>query len=141
MATASPLIGKKIVVQEPNCITAILLDRAITKAGCMLLYVSKDSLETAEIVRHVRPDLVLVDLDQSEAEGNCSSALPAAESPACLVVITAEPGDCAQERARSLGASGYLCKPFSVESVVPTLERAMLVCRNSALRGHRRYNA
>jgi AmiR/NasT family two-component response regulator len=124
MLTAPALIGKKVVLHEASKFTAMQLYRAAIAAGCVVVGTAYRGPVTAETVRRVKPDFVLVDIEPAAMDGLDAIAEAAADSGACLVVVSAEFLH-NQELARSLGASGYLCKPFTSDMLAPALELAM----------------
>lgn len=124
MYDSPALKGIKVVFQVTNSITAMMLHRALTQASCRFVLPSRNGCETAEILRHTRVDLILLEVEAYEA-GMRTIAQMAKDANACLVIISGDSRNIAEEQARSLGADGFLCKPVTLDCLVPALERAL----------------
>ena len=70
-----------------------------------------DGLAAAELTRALRPDVVTIDLDMSEADGCASVTRIMAETPTPILVLTAYREEAAGFRALALGALDILEKP------------------------------
>lgn len=76
-----------------------------------------------ELVRHVAPDLILLDLSMPIMDGWSFVAQyrRIANEGARVVLLTANVQ--AQEIARTLGADGYITKPFDVDELIAIVGR------------------
>ncbi len=74
-----------------------------------------------ELVRHIAPDLILLDLTMPIMDGwsFVGQYRRTARPGARIVLLTANPH--AAEIARSLGADGYIAKPFGVDDLLDKL--------------------
>ena len=127
----------RVLVVEDDPSARLLLATALSaQPGLELCGMAADGLEGLELVERLRPDAVLLDLIMPGMDGLAFlRALDRRRRPA--VVVTSQAGS--QEVVRhalSLGASYYLVKPLSVQSL-PALLRGLclqpLVRRAEAL--------
>ncbi|HEY6957799.1 MAG TPA: response regulator [Candidatus Limnocylindria bacterium] len=78
-----------------------------------------------ELVRHIAPDLILLDLTMPIMDGwsFVSQYRRTAKESARIVLLTANAH--AAEIARTLGADGYITKPFDVDDLVTIVGREL----------------
>jgi CheY-like chemotaxis protein len=89
---------------------------------------AEDGRAGLEVVAASRPDLILCDVMMPNLDGYGTLAAlrrdPAtARMP--FVFLTAKASDEDVQRARTLGADGYVTKPFRVEDLVTALQAAL----------------
>jgi DNA-binding response OmpR family regulator len=90
--------------------------------------VASDGREALSAIEHSTPDLVLLDITLPEMSGwDLLSRLRAEERFASLpvIVLSALPPEKVSLRARELGATGYLIKPFDVALLAETVRGAL----------------
>ncbi|GMU80029.1 MAG: transcriptional regulator [Acidimicrobiia bacterium] len=78
-----------------------------------------------ELVRELRPDLVILDVKMPGLDGLSAARLVAAERLAAILVLTAFSQRDLVEEARDAGALAYLVKPFQEKDLVPAIEVAL----------------
>jgi DNA-binding response OmpR family regulator len=72
------------------------------------------------------PDVVLLDIMMPGMDGwQVLQALAMHPDPPAVVVVSAKTADADRTRAFELGATGYLCKPFSPEDLVQSIDDAL----------------
>jgi DNA-binding response OmpR family regulator len=72
------------------------------------------------------PDVVLLDIMMPGMDGwQVLRALASHPNPPAVVVVSAKTADADRTRAFELGATGYLCKPFSPEDLVQSIDDAL----------------
>lgn len=77
-------------------------------------------------ISNQQPDLILLDLNVTDASGFDGLTKLKTESPDCPVyIVTATEGSDAINKARTLGASGYLPKSLSLEDLSAALATAL----------------
>ena len=115
----------RILVIDDKPEVRLFLDRALTKAGHEVA--AADSAKTAaEMIVKERYDLVIIDKllpDRSGLDVLRMARMAAPKMPA--LVITGNPTAESRALAKSLGAKGYLVKPFDVSDLVSEVERAL----------------
>ena len=74
------------------------------------------------------PDLILLDLGLPDSDGPTLSVWLRSE-PALekipIIVLTAWPEEVAKHTVEAYGLDGYLCKPFSLPSLVQIIDAAL----------------
>jgi two-component system response regulator MtrA len=80
-----------------------------------------------ELVKHVSPDLILLDLSMPIMDGwsFVTQYRRIAKEGARIVLFTANPD--AHDIARSLECEGYITKPFAIDSLVGIIARELPV--------------
>jgi DNA-binding NtrC family response regulator len=99
----------------------------------------QDPLRFPEMLREVKPDLLLLDMCMPEADGmTVLTAAMASEPTLPVIVITAFASIGSAVRAMREGAFDYLPKPFNADQLLLAVERALryrgLALENAALR-------
>ena len=100
---------------------ALVDDQALFRAGIRMLVGSQPDLEVVaeasdgrealDVVRSIRPDVVLMDIRMPDMDGITALQKIRAEFPeARVIVLTTYPGDVQALRAIKAGAMGYLLK-------------------------------
>jgi sigma-B regulation protein RsbU (phosphoserine phosphatase) len=76
--------------------------------------------EALRRTREMRPALVLLDINMSEADGVefCKQLHSRAETEAVPVIVIAEETDGQQERVLDIGADGVICRPFQAAELL-----------------------
>lgn len=119
------LAGKRIVICEDEGLTVMQLERALTRAGLVVVGKSGNGNECVEIVLRERPDIVLMDIVMPGQNGLESTRQIMAEFHTCIVMLTANSDDEHMQEARDLGAAGYISKPITAEHLLPALREAL----------------
>ena len=84
---------------------------------------ARNGLEAIKLAKVYQPDIVTMDLTMPGMGGlECIKALIAAHPEILILVISALSDKVTGIRALSLGASGFLCKPFTEEELLEALE-------------------
>ena len=119
-----PLIGKRIVIVEDEGVTQMQLRRALTKAGLQVVGAANNGKSAVEVVLRERPDVVLMDVQMPVMDGLEAAQLILAEYRVCVVMLSAFATEEHQDKAKELGACGYLHKPVITETLFSQLEQA-----------------
>ena len=125
MTQYDDLAGKRIVICEDEGLTVMQLDRALTRAGLLVVGRCGDGQEAVEVVLRERPDIVLMDIAMPVQTGLEALRQIMAEFTTCVVMLTANADAEYVEKARALGAAGYVSKPILSESILPALQQAL----------------
>jgi two-component system NarL family response regulator len=87
------------------------LRNLLVTEGIQVVGLAKDGLEALAQARHLRPDVILMDIQMPRCDGVCATRLIKAELPECKVVIlTISEDEQDLFEAVKSGASGYLLK-------------------------------
>jgi CheY-like chemotaxis protein len=104
-----------------------LVEKIVTSRGHEFLY-AKDAEKGLEMAFSSNPDLILLDLGLPDADGQTLSVWlrgdPALEKIP-IIVLTAWPEEVVQHTVEAYSLNGYLCKPFSMQALLQTIEKAL----------------
>ena len=81
--------------------------------------------EALRLMRHVSPDLVLLDLGLPDKDGLDVIREIRARSPVPIVVLSARGEEAAKVTALDLGADDYVTKPFGAEELMARMRAAL----------------
>jgi chemosensory pili system protein ChpA (sensor histidine kinase/response regulator) len=116
-----------ILVVDDSLSMRHVLSSAVKKAGWNPLQ-ARDGVEALEMVTRAAelPDLILLDIEMPRMDGYeflATARAQAALRTLPIVMLTSRGGDKHRERAMSLGATGYLVKPFQEEALLQYVDR------------------
>lgn len=113
----------KIMIVDDSNIIRNKISRAQMKAEFEVVAKAKNGLEAVQLAKSHRPDVVTMDLTMPEMDGlACIEALVSELPDVRILVVSALSDKATGIRALSLGASGFLCKPFTEEELLEALE-------------------
>jgi chemosensory pili system protein ChpA (sensor histidine kinase/response regulator) len=131
-------LGCTVLVVDDSLSMRHVLSTAIKRAGWNAEQ-ARDGVEALEIVHRAArpPDLILLDIEMPRMDGyeflSTMRAQPAfADLP--IVMLTSRGSDRHREKARALGATDYLVKPFREDVLVATIERLVQAARQTGRR-------
>ena len=127
MPVSSPLV---LVVEDESAIAEIL-QAYLQRAGCRTLRAA-DGETGIQLVRSLRPDLVLLDLNLPRKDGFAVLAALRQEDDTPVIVVSALDEDVDKLTALRIGADDYITKPFNPDEVVA---RVSAVLRRGAALG------
>jgi two-component system KDP operon response regulator KdpE len=84
-----------------------------------------DGAEGLSLLRHERPDVLIVDLGLPDIDGLELIRKIRAESPVPIVVLSSRDDEKGKVEALDLGADDYVTKPFGMEELVARLRTAL----------------
>jgi two-component system KDP operon response regulator KdpE len=84
-----------------------------------------DGREGLSLLRHERPDLLLLDLGLPDIDGLELIRMIRAESPVPIIVLSSRDDERGKVEALDLGADDYVTKPFGMEELVARLRAAL----------------
>ena len=120
------LVDTRVVIVEDEGITQMMLHRTLTRAGLRVVATASTGQQGAEAVLQERPDLVLMDIKMPGAiDGMEASRRILSEFRTCIVLLTANDDADYREKARALGACGYIVKPITMDILLPQLAAAL----------------
>lgn len=115
------LSGKSVVIVEDEGITQLQIRKALGRAGLSVVGAACNGQEGVEMALRQRPDIVLMDVRMPVMDGLEAARRILSEFRVCLVMLTACGGDEYYEKARAVGASGYVLKPVISDALIPQL--------------------
>jgi CheY-like chemotaxis protein len=115
-----------LLVDDDN--TVLLGTGVRLKSMGYIVHTAKDAVSAVSAVRKIAPDVVVLDISLPAGDGfvvadrlqnlNGSAATP-------IIFITASENPVLRERAKALGAVGFLKKPFDATSLADAIEMAL----------------
>jgi two-component system chemotaxis response regulator CheY len=85
-----------------------------------------DGAQALKLYKQHKPDLVTLDVLMKGVDGLSGlKAIMKYDSGAKVIMVTALGQELMQKEATKLGASGYIRKPFSVDSIVGEVKRVL----------------
>lgn len=114
-----------LLVDDDN--TVLLSVGVRLKAMGYTIYTAKDAVTAISAVRKNSPDVVVLDISLPAGDGfrvadRIQRLIESAATP--LIFMTATPSLPLRERARSVGAAGFLAKPFYATELADAIECA-----------------
>lgn len=109
----SPHLGfpKRILLVDDHSLFLEGLRNLLVSEGIQVVGSAKDGLEALAQARHLRPDVILMDIEMPRCDGVRATRLIKAELPECKVVmLTISEDEQDLFEAVKSGASGYLLK-------------------------------
>jgi DNA-binding response OmpR family regulator len=116
--------GTSVVLVEDEESIAEPFAKALMRAGLQTT-VARTGAEAMELVREVRPDVVLLDLALPDANGRDVCRQLRSESDVPIIIVTASGTVTDRVVGLELGADDYVVKPFATGEVVARI-RAVL---------------
>lgn len=117
---------KKVVIADDEPITRMDLREMLEGLGYEVVGEASDGFDAVELCRKHSPDLVLLDIKMPLLDGlNASKIIQDENLADCIVLLTAYSGSDFIEKAKKVGAMGYIVKPVDEKSLLPTLEVAI----------------
>lgn len=117
---------RKVLVVDDDDDLADAVRQALRDAGHSVATV-RHGAAALELVKHIEPELILLDLSMPIMDGWSFVAQyrRTARHGARLVLLTGNAS--ASEITRTLGADGYITKPFEMKDLLAVVERELAV--------------
>jgi DNA-binding NarL/FixJ family response regulator len=105
------VIPLRILLVDDHSLFLEGLRNLLISEGFQVVGLAKDGLEALSKARHLRPDVILMDIQMPRCDGVCATRLIKAELPECkIVILTMSEDEQDLFEAVKSGASGYLVK-------------------------------
>lgn len=121
---SSLLKGKRVMIIEDEGLTLMHLRKICALAGMQVVGMAGDGEQGVQKALEAQPDIVLMDINMPLLDGFGATERILKERSVCVVMLTAYDMEDYQERARTLGVSGYILKPITALTLIPQLEAA-----------------
>jgi response regulator NasT len=115
----------RVVVAEDEAIIRLDLKELLQEEGYDVVGETGRGDEAVELVRDLRPDLVILDIKMPGLDGLSAARAVAGERLAAVLMVTAFSQRELVEQARDAGALAYLVKPFQKSDLIPAIEVAL----------------
>jgi AmiR/NasT family two-component response regulator len=115
----------RVVVAEDEAIIRLDLKEILEEDGYEVVGETGRGDQAIELVRDLRPDLVILDIKMPGMDGLTAARHIATERLAAVLILTAFSQHDLVEQARDAGALAYLVKPFQKSDLIPAIEMAL----------------
>lgn len=116
----------KLMIVDDSNIIRNRIQRAYNGERFTLVATASNGLDAIEKFKIYRPDVITMDITMPQMEGiECIERIVALDTSVRILVISALSDKSTGIKALSLGAGGFLCKPFSDEELVEALDEMM----------------
>ena len=118
---------KSVLLVDDNNTVLLTLGVRLKSMG-YIVYTAKDAISAVSAVRRNSPDVVVLDISLPAGDGflvaeRLQNLVGSAATP--IIFITASENPAHRERARKLGAGGFLTKPFDATALADSIESAL----------------
>jgi AmiR/NasT family two-component response regulator len=115
----------RILIAEDNELVSLTLEEQLSNLGYTVVGVARTGTEAVRLTRQLRPDLVIMDMQLPEMDGDAAAAQINKHHPTPVVMLTAYSDSDHIRRAEASGALAYLVKPVNPEELPPTIDVAI----------------
>ncbi len=119
--------NRLVLVVDDSHIVRRLVTQALEEAGVKVV-TAENGRQALKCIAEQRPDLIISDLDMPEMNGIdfCKTLHADPDlSVIPLVIMSGNSDRSMMRRLLSLGAAGYLVKPFNMEQIIITVEKLL----------------
>ncbi len=114
-----------IVIAEDEAIIRLDLREMLEEEGYSVVGEAGRGDQAVELVRNLKPDVVILDVKMPGMDGIEAAKRISAEGICAVLMLTAFSQREVVEQARDAGALAYLVKPFQKTDLVPAIELAI----------------
>ena len=114
-----------IVIAEDEAIIRLDLRELLEEEGYSVVGEAGRGDQAVELVRNLRPDVVILDVKMPGMDGIEAAKRISSEAICAVLMLTAFSQREVVEQARDAGALAYLVKPFQKNDLVPAIELAI----------------
>jgi AmiR/NasT family two-component response regulator len=114
-----------IVIAEDEAIIRLDLRELLEEEGYVVVGEAGRGDQAVELVRQLKPDLVMLDVKMPGMDGIEAARRITTEGICAVLMLTAFSQREIVEQARDAGAVAYLVKPFQKSDLVPAIELAI----------------
>jgi len=118
-------MAKMLIVDDASFMRSSL-KYIVENAGHTVVGMAREGQEALDLYKKFEPDVVTLDVLMEGMDGFSALRRIMKEDPeAKVVMVTAVGNEDRQEKARKLGASGYIRKPFKQTEIVEEVDRVL----------------
>lgn len=116
----------KLMIVDDSNIIRNRIQRAYNGDKFTLVATASNGIDAIEKFKTHRPDVITMDITMPQMEGlECIEKIIAVDDSVRILVVSALSDKATGIKALSLGAGGFLCKPFSDDELVEALDEMM----------------
>lgn len=116
----------KLMIVDDSNIIRNRIQRAYNGDKFTLVATASNGVDAIEKFKTHRPDVITMDITMPQMEGlECIEKIISVDDSVRILVVSALSDKATGIKALSLGAGGFLCKPFSDDELVEALDEMM----------------
>ncbi len=115
----------RLFIADDEAVIRMGLKAMVTTLGYRVAGTAANGADALEMVKRLKPDVLLLDIKMPEMDGLTVAERLAVEMPLPIVMLTAYPDRALIERAANASVMGYLVKPIHEAKLGPLIEVAM----------------
>lgn len=116
----------RVIIADDEPITRMDLKEMLQSEGYQVIQEAADGFDAVEACKMHHPDLILMDIKMPLLDGFAAARIINEEMLAdTVVILTAYSEKDFVEKAKAVGADGYLVKPIEERALIPSIELAM----------------
>ncbi|HLH79603.1 MAG TPA: response regulator [Chthonomonas sp.] len=115
----------RIVIADDEPIIRLDLKKMLEDSGYEVVGEAGDGVRALELVRNLKPDVVILDIKMPEMDGIDAARIITEEKIAPVLLLTAYSQIDLVNRAKDAGVYSYLVKPFKQADLMPQIEVAV----------------
>lgn len=117
----------QILIVEDESIVALDIKRRLLNSGYGIVDIVNTGEKAVELAGRLTPDLILMDIHlKGRMDGIEAAKVIRAQSDLPVIFLTAFADEETLQRARDVGAFGFILKPFDDNSLAPAIEMALV---------------
>ncbi len=117
---------KTVIIADDEAITRLDIKERLEIFGYEVVGEAADGFDAIELCRKKKPDVVILDVKMPMMDGLSAARMIKKESLSnCIIMLTAYSDHDFVEKAGESGAMGYLVKPITDNSLMPTIQVAL----------------
>jgi two-component system response regulator VicR len=117
-------LAANILLVEDDADTARALSRALESGGYRVTAVDTGS-EAKQLIEHLQPDLILLDLMLPDTDGLVLTTALKALTPAPIIICSARQEQVDRVLGLKLGADDFVAKPFDLDELEARIEAVL----------------
>lgn len=126
----------KMLIVDDSLVIRRKIEREVQLPGLTGLLSARDGMEAVEVFTKHRPELVTMDLTMPAMDGTeCVRQMISINPGVLILVISALADKATAIRAIRNGARGFLCKPFTEETLNTALARLVAYAKAHRTKG------
>lgn len=119
-------MGRKLLLVDDEPLLRSDLKDTLQERGYEIVGEAGDGFEAVDMCKKFKPDLVIMDIDMPILDGIKAGKIISKENLAGgVLLLTSFEDDKYVQMAKKIGAFGYLVKPISTKSLIPTVEMCL----------------
>lgn len=116
---------RKVLIVDDSTYMRMFIKKIITKDSLNIIFEAGTKDEAVELFTSAKPDIVILDLNMSEKEReglDILTEIMKIDPNAYVIIISAVGYEHVKDECISLGAKGYIKKPFETKDLLKLLE-------------------